>query len=57
LGLSDNTEKITLAHDEQFLAIHLDFGARILGEKHDIADFYIHFNAFAFIIAIARTGG
>jgi len=47
LGLTDDAEKIALAHDEQFLAFHLHFGARVLGEEYQIATLTSMANAFA----------
>jgi len=43
-----------LAQDQQFLAIHFDFGAGILGVQDFVADGYVHGNTLAIFITVAR---
>src|SRR5690242_3017524 len=40
--LLDDGDEVFFAHDQQFLAVDLDLGARILAEQHDVADLDRH---------------
>ena len=52
---SQNAEHFFLTHHEKFLAIDLNFGARILSEQNAVSRFYIEREDFAFIIRLAFT--
>jgi hypothetical protein len=53
----NNGKQIALAQDEQFLAIDLDFGSRVLGEQDLIVNFDIHGDVIAIFVAFARADG
>ncbi len=55
LLLLENAEHFFLTHHEKFLAIDLNFGARILSEQNAVSRFYIEREDFAFIIRLAFT--
>jgi len=53
----ENAEHFFLTHNEEFLAIDLDFGARILSEQNVVSRLYVEREDFAFIIRLALTDG
>jgi hypothetical protein len=49
-GVLDDADDVGFLEDQVFLAVHIDFVARPLGEQHDIAFFDIHRDALAVFI-------
>src|SRR5574341_2642767 len=49
----DDRQQIALFEDEQFLAVHLELRAGILGKEHDVAGADVHRNTLARFIARA----
>ena len=46
---------VGLLHDQQFLAVELDLGARPLAEQHPVADLDVDRNQLAALVAPARA--
>src|ERR1700730_14389017 len=55
--IGENAHDVALLHDQQFLTIELDLGARPLAEQHAVADLEIDRNQLAGFVAAARTNG
>src|SRR5258706_1559338 len=55
--VGENAHDVALLHDQEFLAIELDLGARPLAEQHPVADLEIDRNQLAGFVAAARTNG
>src|SRR5690348_11847170 len=53
----DDRHKIFFAHDEQFLAIHLDLGAGVLAEQHLVAGLDTHRAHLAVFLDLAGAHG
>src|SRR5579862_654631 len=53
----DHADDVRLLHDEVFLAVDLDLGARPLAEQDAVADLDVERMDMALIVAGARTGG
>src|SRR5271154_6618330 len=51
--LFQDAQNVGLLHDDEFLAVELDFRARPLAEKHTVADLEIERNEFAALVARA----
>src|ERR1700682_1932933 len=55
--LGDHAHDVGLLHDQEFLAVELDLGARPLAEQHAIAGLQIHLDQLAVLIAAAGADG
>src|SRR6202521_759734 len=57
LGLmsGEHAHDVALLHDQEFLAIELDFGARPFPEQHAVADLEVDRDQLAGFVAAART--
>src|SRR3954468_2144315 len=53
----DDAHDIALFHDEQILAVDLDFGARPLAEQNGVADLEVDRDEFAALVTAARADG
>src|SRR6202158_5756904 len=53
--LSEHAHDVALLHDQQFLAVELDLGARPLAEQHAVADLEVDRDQLAGFVAAART--
>src|SRR6202035_1586747 len=51
--IGENAHDVALLHDQQFLAIELDLGARPLAEQHAVADLEVDRDQFAAFVAPA----
>ena len=57
LRLGDHAHDVGLLHDEEFIAIELDFGAGPFAEQHAIAGLEVHGDELAVLVAAARSDG
>src|SRR5580692_3285075 len=55
--IGENAHDVALLHDQQFLAIELDLGARPLAEQHAVADLEVDRDQLAGFVMAARTDG
>src|SRR5215831_19957021 len=55
--VGENAHDVALLHDQQFLAVDLDFGARPLAEQHAVANFEIDRDQLAGLVAAAGADG
>ena len=53
----DHAQDVFLAHDEVFLAIDLDLGARVLAEEDLVADLDVERDEFAVVVDLTLAGG
>src|SRR6202158_4543724 len=53
----DYAHDVALLHDQEFLAVELDLGARPFAEQHAVADLEVDRDQLAGFIAAARTDG
>ena len=53
----DDGEDFVLAHDEELLAIELDFLARVLAEQDEVAGLDVERDALAVVLHLAVAGG
>src|SRR6202789_3601505 len=53
--IGENAHDVALLHDQQFLAIELDLGARPLAEQHAVADLEVDRDQLAGFVTAART--
>src|SRR5262249_57346572 len=51
----DHAHDVGLLHDQEFLAIQLDLGARPLAEQHAAAGLHVDWNELAVVVAAARS--
>src|SRR4029078_2173515 len=57
-GLSDqHAHDVGLLHDQEFLAVELDLGARPFAEQHSVAALEVDRDQLAGLVAAARTDG
>src|SRR5215212_5944692 len=54
---TDDSENLVLAHDEQFLAVDLDFGATVLAEQDAVAGLHVQRLACAVLQVFAFADG
>jgi hypothetical protein len=57
LFLLQNAEYFFLTHNEEFLAIDLDLGSRLLAEKDAVACLDVEREDFAFVVRLTLTNG
>src|SRR5438876_11723810 len=55
--LSQRAHDVGLLHDQEFLAVELDLGARPFAEQHAVADLDVDRDQLAGLVAAARTDG
>src|SRR5262249_9056733 len=55
--VGENAHDVAFLHDQQFLAVDLDFGARPLAEQHAVANFEIDRDQLAGLVATAGADG
>src|SRR5712672_1583955 len=53
--IGENAHDVALLHDQEFLAIELDLGARPFAEQHAVADLEVDRDQLAGFVAAART--
>src|ERR1700694_5263994 len=53
--LSEHAHDVAFLHDQKFLAVELDLGARPLAEQHAVADLEVDRDQLAGFVAAART--
>src|ERR1700719_3400602 len=53
--IGENAHDVALLHDQEFLAVELDLGARPLAEQHAIADLEVDRDQLAGFVAAARA--
>src|SRR4029077_17470939 len=53
----DHAHDVGLLHDQEFLAVELDLGARPFAEQHAIAGFQVHRNKLAVFVTAAGAHG
>src|SRR5712671_4238550 len=53
--IGENAHDVALLHDQEFLAIELDLGARPLAEQHAVADLEVDRDQLAGFVTAART--
>src|SRR5712672_3135690 len=53
--IGDNAHDVALLHDQQFLTVELDLGARPFAEQHAVADLEVDRDQLAGFVAAART--
>ena len=53
----DHAHDVGLLHDQEFLAVDLDLGARPLAEQHAVADLQVDRDELAALVAAAGTDG
>src|SRR4026209_449413 len=51
----DHAHDVGLLHDQEFLAVELDLGARPLAEQHAVAAFQVDRNELAVLVAAPRA--
>src|SRR5215831_6473930 len=56
-SLLENREDVFLAHDEVFLVVDLDLGARVLPEQDLVAGFHVEGDLFAVVADLAGADG
>src|SRR5215471_19715288 len=56
-GVGENAHDVALFHDQQLLAVDLDFSARPLAEQNAVADLNVDRDQLAALIATTRTYG
>src|ERR1700761_5630457 len=54
-NVGENAHDVALLHDQQLLAIELDFGARPFAEQHAITNLEVDRDQLAGFVAAART--
>src|SRR5436305_11759186 len=52
---AQHAHDVALLHDQEFLAVELDFGARPFAEQHAVADLEVDRNQLAGLVAAARA--
>src|SRR5436190_3147903 len=57
VGTFDDAEDFVLTHDEVFLAIELDFLARVLAEQNRVAGLHIQRDPLAVVLGLAASHG
>src|SRR5690242_12070880 len=57
MDLGDHAHDVGLLHDQEVLAVELDFGARPLAEQHAVAGLEIDWNELAALVAAAWAHG
>ena len=57
VGLLNDAHDVVFTHDEKFLAIHLDLGARVLPEQHLVAGLHVQGTLFAVFLNLAVADG
>src|SRR5437588_12543885 len=55
VGLGEHAHDVGLLHDQEFLAVELDFGARPFTEQHAVADLDVDRDQLAAFVAAAWT--
>src|SRR5664279_3473772 len=55
VALSQHAHDVALLHDQEFLAVELDFGARPFAEQHAVADPKVDRDQLAGFVAAARA--
>ena len=53
----EHAHDVALLHDQEFLAVQLDLGARPLAEQDAVADLQVDRDQLAGFVAAARTDG
>src|SRR6266851_5605064 len=53
--LREHAHDVGFLHDQQFLAVELDLGARPLAEQHAVADLEVDWDQLAGFVAATRT--
>src|SRR5271154_2842702 len=56
-GSGDHAHDVGLFHDQKFIAVELDLGARPLAEQHTIAGLEVHRDELAILVAAAGSDG
>src|SRR5215510_9792972 len=56
-GLRQHAHDVGLLHDQEFLIVELDLGARPFAEQHAVADLEVDRNQLAGLVAAARPDG
>src|SRR5258708_4823699 len=56
-NVGEDAHDVAFLHDQQFLAIELDLGARPLAEQHPVADLEVDRNQLAGFVAATRADG
>src|ERR1700755_3200544 len=54
---TDDAENLVLAHDEQLLAVDLDFGATVLAEEHSVSGLHVQRLTLAVLPVLAVADG
>src|SRR5947209_18536018 len=56
-NVGENAHDVAFLHDQKFLTIELDLGARPLAEQHAVADLEVDRDQLAGFVTAARTNG
>src|SRR6185437_11131367 len=56
-GLVEHAHDVAFLHDQQLLAVDLDFGAGPLAEQHAVADLEVDRDQLATLVAATRANG
>src|SRR5207247_11411150 len=56
-NVGENAHDVAFLHDQKFLTIELDLGARPLAEQHAVADLEVDRDQLAGFVTAARTDG
>src|SRR5579872_4611665 len=56
-GSGNHAHDVGLLHDQEFLAVELDLGARPFPEQHTVAGLHVDFDQLAALVASAGTDG
>src|SRR6267143_3642591 len=56
-NVSENAHDVAFLHDQQLLAVDLDFGARPLAEQHAVADLEVDRDQLAGFVTATRADG
>ena len=56
-ALAQHAHDVGLLHDQEFLAVELDLGARPFAKQHPVADLDVDRNELAALVAAARADG
>src|SRR6266487_5950480 len=56
-NVGENAHDVAFLHDQKFLTIELDLGARPLAEQHTVANLEVDRDQFAGFVTAARTNG
>src|ERR1041385_6769586 len=56
-GAGENSQHFLFAHDDEILAVELDFGAAVLAKQDAVALFHVERTNLAFFVDLALAGG